>query len=368
MLEKVEDLSCLNRRQSDEILDVRSPAEYADDHIPGAINLPVLSNDERHEVGKIYCQESRHEARRIGAAYITKNVSRYLEEYFSTKDSNYQALVYCWRGGMRSQSIATILNSVGWYTKVIAGGYKAWRSEVVAYLRESELEFPLILIDGQTGTSKTKILDKLKQLGHQTLDLEGLAKHRGSVFGSFEETKQPSQKYFESTIYDTFSNFDRQRPVFVEAESPKIGRRAIPHALVKKMRASPRIEMRASAESRAANLVTAYADLIGAPHRIVSALEYLRPYHPAASIQHWQNLVAEKSFARLALELIESHYDPCYQRQRQKHQEQTAQVIELATLDDETLAQAAAEISNNLASLPLHSPHLTSASVQKVSA
>ena len=350
MPENIENLSFSSRCQFDEIIDVRSPAEYAEDHIPGAVNLPVLSDAERHEVGKIYCQESRHEARRIGAAYITKNVSHYLQQYFSTKNSAYQPLVYCWRGGMRSQSIATILNSVGWYTKVIAGGYKTWRHEVVSNLRESELAFPLILIDGQTGTSKTKILNKLNQLGHQTLDLEDLAKHRGSVFGSFEEIKQPSQKYFESTIYDAFSQFDPQRPVFLEAESPKIGRRAIPHALVKKMRTSPRIELRASAEIRAANLLTTYADLINTPERIVAALEYLRPYHAASSIQHWQLLVAQKSFGQLALELIESHYDPCYQRQRQKHREQTAHLIELKSLDDKNLTHAAREIGEKLAS------------------
>ena len=344
MLEKVNNLSISSRRRYDEIIDVRSPSEYAEDHIPGAVNLPVLSDDQRHEVGTIYCQESRHEARRIGATYVTANISNFLRQHFAEKSAQYQPLIYCWRGGMRSQSMATILNSVGWYTKVIDGGYRRWRQDVVTSLREADLDHALILIDGQTGTNKTKILTKLEKLGHQTLDLEGLAKHRGSVFGGFTDAKQPSQKYFESLIHDRLGCFDRHKPVFVEAESPKIGRRALPTTLVNKMRRSPRIEIRANADIRALNLVECYSDLIKNPDKIHEALGYLRPYHASKLIQRWQEFVDRQNFDRLAFELIESHYDPRYERQRRKHQEQTTNVIELSSLKDPSLEQAAREI------------------------
>ena len=345
MVNKIDNLSLSTRREFDEILDVRSPAEFAEDHIPGAINLPVLTDKEREEVGTIYCQQSRHEARRLGATYITKNVSNYLAKHFAKKSNEYRPLVYCWRGGMRSQSMATILNNVGWFTKVIAGGYRTWRQNVVACMRESELQHDIVLIDGQTGANKTKILAKLKALGHQTLDLEDLAKHRGSVFGGFENIKQPPQKYFESLIYDELCRFDFDEPVFVEAESPKIGRRGLPSALVNKMRHAPRIEVRAAAQIRAMNLTDCYSDLISTPYKIYEAIEYLRPYHAANLIRRWQQLADKHCYDVLALALIESHYDPCYERQRRKHQKQTSNVIELAALDEASLENAAKEIA-----------------------
>ena len=346
MLEKIDNISYSVRCQFDDIIDVRSPSEFAEDSIPGAINLPVLDDDERHEVGTIYCRQSRHEARRRGAAYVTKNISNYLNDYFASKSSSYQPLIYCWRGGMRSQSMATILNNVGWYTKTLAGGYKTWRQHVVSSLRQSELEHTFILIDGQTGANKTKILTKLQRLGCQTLDLENLANHRGSVFGSLQHTKQPTQKYFESLIYDNLSRLDPSKPVFVEAESPKIGRRALPTAVVNKMRRSSRIEIRAESIVRAENLVECYSDLISTPDKIFDALEYLRPYHAAGKIQRWQQYANDKRYVNLALELIENHYDPCYERQRAKRQDQAAGVINLSALDETTLDAAAKEITN----------------------
>ena len=366
MLEKVDNLSDSNRRRFDEIIDVRSPSEFAEDHIPGAVNLPVLSDEQRHEVGTIYCQQSRHEARRIGAAYVTANISEFLHGHFAQKSADYCPLIYCWRGGMRSRSLATILNNVGWYTKVVDGGYRRWRQTVVNTLRESELQHRLILIDGQTGANKTKILSKLATQGHQTLDLEKLAKHRGSVFGSYPDVKQPSQKYFESLIHSELERFDTRQAVFVEAESPKIGRRAIPTALVNKMRCSPRIEIRADAKVRASNLIDCYADLIAEPEKIRDALDYLRPYHASKLIQRWLEFVAQQRFETLALELIEAHYDPCYERQRRKHQEQTTDIIELSSLEDPALDNAAQQIADISAAFAAQEHSGASTSAQKV--
>lgn len=343
-IETLLDLSIESLQQFDEIIDVRSPMEYAEDHIPGSVNLPVLDDIERAEVGTIYCQTSRHEARRVGAAYITKNISHHLSNHFVKKGSSFKPLVYCWRGGMRSAAMATILNSVGWYTKVIESGYRAWRQSVLSDLRDGEHDYRFILIDGQTGTSKTKILHLLAEYGCQTLDLEALAEHRGSVFGGLRHTKQPSQKFFESLIHHKLAHLDHSTPIFVEAESPKIGRRALPKIVVEAMRRAPRIEVRADLHARARNLVECYADLIEDKERLLNAIGYLQPYHAGETINGWRTMIEQRNFETLASDLIESHYDPCYARQRKKRNDIAAKVISLENLDKLSLESAANEI------------------------
>lgn len=343
-IETLSDLSIESLQQFDEIIDVRSPAEYAEDHIPGSVNLPVLNDAERAEVGTIYCQTSRHEARRLGARYVTKNISVHLSDHLARKGSKFKPLVYCWRGGMRSTAMATILNSVGWYTKIIESGYRAWRQSVVSDLREGERDYRFILIDGQTGTSKTKILHMLAEDGCQTLDLEALAEHRGSVFGGLAHTKQPSQKLFESLIHYQLTGLDHSKPIFVEAESPKIGRRALPRLVVEAMRRAPRIEVHANLPARARNLVECYADLIEDQERLLKAIGYLKPYHPGETICTWLDMIERKNYESLASDLIESHYDPCYARQRKKRNDLPAKVISLNDLSEQALESAAQEI------------------------
>lgn len=343
-IEYLSDLSMTTLRQFDEIIDVRSPSEFLEDHIPGSVNLPVLNDAEREEVGTIYCKISKHDARRIGAGYVTKNISLYLSNYFAEKSNNYRPLVYCWRGGMRSASMATILSSVGWYTKVIESGYRSWRQTVIDNLRESAIEHAFILIDGQTGTNKTKILHKLADNGCQVIDLEGLAEHRGSVFGGLAHTKQPSQKYFESLLHHRLQELDRTKPIFVEAESPKIGRRALPKVVVEAMRRAPRIELQVNAKERTQNLVACYTDLIESPSRLHNAIEYLRPYHAGETISSWLAMSERNDYESLAFALIEAHYDPCYERQRKKRNDKPAKVITLNSLCDQSLEFAAAEI------------------------
>ena len=344
IVQRQENLSYRARQQFDEIIDVRSPSEYAEDHIPGAINLPVLNDDEREEVGTVYRQESKQVARRIGAAYATRNISRFLSGFFSSKPNTYRPLVYCWRGGMRSQSMATILNSVGWYTNVVDKGYRSWRNEVVLQLRKTHLPHRFILVDGQTGAGKTKILHALAMLGSQILDIEKLANHRGSVFGSLNDNKQPTQKYFESLLFDALERLDPTQVIFVEAESPKIGRRAIPKTLVDAMRRSPRIELNADLAKRADNLVDCYADLIAAPLRLANAIEFLRPFHATEVIERWRALASTQKYHRLAEELIEQHYDPCYLRQRRKRQDSAIAHVSVNGFEQHTLNSAAQQI------------------------
>ena len=344
IIERQENLSFFARQKFDEVIDVRSPSEFAEDHIPGAINLPVLNDSEREEVGTIYRQQSKQVARRIGAAYATSNISRFLSGYFSSKPNTYRPLVYCWRGGMRSQSMATILNSVGWYTNVVENGYRSWRNEVVLRLRTTPLAYRFILIDGQTGAGKTKILHELANLGSQILDIEKLANHRGSVFGSLQDNKQPTQKYFESLVFDALDRLDPTQVIFVEAESPKIGRRAIPKTLVDEMRRSPRIELCADLENRADNLVACYADLIAAPARLASAIEFLRPFHATDTVNKWQTLASEQQYRILAEDLIARHYDPCYLRQRRKRRDKPLAHVTVSGFLKENLVDTAQQL------------------------
>lgn len=191
-----------DRPQFDAVIDVRSPSEFADDHIPDAINLPVLSDDERARVGTIYKQENPFEARKIGATLISRNIARHLEEHFADKPKGYRPLVYCWRGGQRSGSLAIILSQIGFRTHVLAGGYKTYRGEVMDGLRQLAPTFTYRVLAGRTGSGKTRVLRELAALGGQVLDLEELAAHRGSLLGSEPGRLQPAQRLFESLLYE----------------------------------------------------------------------------------------------------------------------------------------------------------------------
>ncbi len=203
----------------DAIIDVRSPAEYAEDHLPGAINLPVLDNEERARVGTIYKQQSSFLARKLGAALVARNAARHLEGPLSAMEGGWRPLVYCWRGGQRSGSFATILAQVGWRVELVQGGYKAWRKLVVEAL-ETPPAAPVVILDGNTGSAKTELLALLSERGAQTVDLEGLANHRGSLFGHMPGG-QPSQKAFEGRVATALAALDPARPVVVEAESSR---------------------------------------------------------------------------------------------------------------------------------------------------
>ncbi|MBT8477242.1 MAG: tRNA 2-selenouridine(34) synthase MnmH, partial [Alphaproteobacteria bacterium] len=264
-------LSDLAALQADTVIDVRSSAEFAEDHLPGAINLPVLSDAERAEVGTIYVQDSAFRARRIGAALVAANAARHLQGPLADKDGSWQPLVYCWRGGQRSASFAAILTQVGWRTQVLTGGYRSYRRIVAQALYDDDWPTPLTLLDGNTGTAKTELLHLLAARGVQTLDLEGLARHRGSIFGPVAEA-QPSQKAFESAIAGQLAGFDPARPVVIEAESSKIGDLLVPPSLWKAMAVAPRIEVAAPLGARAEYLTRAYADLEAAPDRVHAQL------------------------------------------------------------------------------------------------
>lgn len=334
----------------DAIIDVRSPHEFAEDHIPGAINLPVLSNDERVEVGTVYKQQSTFGARRIGAGYVSQNIAKHLEYFFADQAPSSRFLIYCWRGGLRSQSMATVLSKVGWRIGLLQGGYKTWRRQVVQSLRQNAEPFNVILLDGQTGTAKTEILNRFVAAGGQAVNLEEIAAHRGSVFGAHTQIQQPSQKYFESILWHELSKRDQLSPILVEAESNRIGRCEIPKRLWQSMRSAPVISIEADQTLRSAYLVKAYSDIVSNSDAISAAINRLKPFHSKTQIEAWHELSRAQSNEYLAASLMREHYDPSYNRSRKARQTLPINVVTLAGYDHESLENAASQIISTIES------------------
>ncbi len=350
-IEDIRDIEPETLSRFDAIIDVRSPAEFAADHLPGAINLPVLSNEERAEVGTIHKQESRFKARRIGAAYVARNVSHHLETALADKTNTFHPLIYCWRGGMRSNAMATILSQVGWRCGVLNGGYKTWRRAVVAELRDSEAPLNIVLLDGQTGTAKSDILRACAAQGVPTLDLESLANHRGSVFGGFVDDPQPEQKLFESNLFDALRRLDPRKPILVEAESNRIGRCEVPRRLWEAMLEAPRITLNARPAARADYLLSAYADIIANERSVVAAIERLKPFHAKETLAAWREMAAARDWKTLATSLMTAHYDPLYERSRQRGRcGAPLAAISLDQFDGATFERVAREIASALSS------------------
>ncbi|MEQ8934324.1 MAG: tRNA 2-selenouridine(34) synthase MnmH, partial [Amphiplicatus sp.] len=344
MIEPFEDLGPRTLALFDDIIDVRSPGEFAEDHLPGAINLPVLNDAERAEVGTIYVQRSRFLARRVGAAIVARNVASHLDGPLSDKPSGYRPLLYCWRGGMRSNAMATILSQIGWRVGVVTGGYRTWRRGVVGALRGEGAAFNLVLLDGQTGTAKSDILGRLAALGAQTLDLEALAAHRGSVFGALPRTAQPPQKLFESQLHIALSRFDPSRPVVVEAESARIGALVLPRNLWRSMLAARRIVLYADLEARARYLVEAYGDVTGEAGAILAAVNRLAPFHSKERLEEWREMAEAGRHGALAASLMRDHYDPLYDRGRKRRADAPVGAVTLAGFSDADLDAAASSV------------------------
>ena len=336
----------------DAIIDVRSPSEFAEDHVPGAISLPVLEDAERAEVGTIYVQDSRFRARRIGAALVARNIARHLETALADKPGGFRPLVYCWRGGQRSGAMATILAQVGWRTAVLAGGYKTYRRYVQARLYDDAPALRLVLIDGRTGSGKTELLGRLASRGVQTLDLEALAEHRGSVFGGLGRA-QPSQKMFESRLLAALDGLDPARPIVVEAEASKIGDRMVPPTLWQAMSVAPRIAVTAPAAERARHLAGAYADIVTDRAAFETSLARLPIHIGAKTLEAWRALADAGDLAALAQGLIEAHYDPAYDRaSRKEGRPAPTASVTLPDLTPAALEAAADEVAAAVAVLP----------------
>ena len=348
-IEVVKTADAATRARFDVIIDVRSPAEFAIDHVPGAESLPVLSNEERAIVGTIYVQESRFRARRLGAALVARNVARHLETALADRPGSFRPLVYCWRGGQRSNAMATILAQVGWRTAVLAGGYRTYRREVTARLYEAEPDLRVVLLDGATGTGKTEVLRRLAARGVQVLDLEDLTQHRGSLFGALPGRPQPSQKMFESRLLGVLDRLDPARPILVEAESSKIGERIVPPMLWKAMLAAPRIELAAPLEARASYLAAEYRHL--EDDRAVLEDVFARLPLRGRALENWRRLADDGELETLAAGLMVGHYDPAYRRSARAEARPKLAEFVLGSLGSADFDAAADQVAGVLASL-----------------
>ena len=298
----------------DEILDARSPSEFDEDHLPLALNAPVLDDGERALVGTIYKERGAFEAKRIGAPIVSRNIARHIEERFADRPRSWRPLVYCWRGGGRSGALAHVLRQVGWDAQRLDGGYKAFRRQVVADLDHLPSRFRYRVICGATGSGKSRLLEALARDGAQVLDLEVLAAHRGSVLGELPHAPQPSQKSFETSLWSALSGFDRERPVFVESESKKVGDLRVPDALITRMRDSECVRLEADTGTRVRLLMEDYAHFVRDPQALAAKLDLLRNLHGAGRIDGWKALAARGDWDALVADLLESHYDPAYRR------------------------------------------------------
>lgn len=317
----------------DEVIDVRSPGEFAEDHIPGAINLPVLDNSERERVGTLYKQVSSFEAKKAGAALVSRNIARHLEIHFADKPRSYRPAVYCWRGGTRSGSLTHILQKIGFTAAQLDGGYKAYRRHVVDALARQPAQFTYRVVCGTTGSGKSRLLQEMEQAGAQVLDLEALAAHRGSLLGALPGQPQPTQKMFESLVWRAFTRFDPQHSVFVESESKKIGALRVPDALILAMRASPCVRLDVPLESRVRLLTEDYAHFLHDPAVIHTQLAHLVQLRGHETVTAWQDMVKHQEWDQLVAALLQEHYDPAYLRSLLKNYAPTSADLEFSTAD-----------------------------------
>ena len=329
------------------IIDARSEGEYALDRLPGAVNWPSLHDDERVRVGTLYVQTSPFEARKLGAMLVARNIAAHIERECLDKPKHWQPLVYCWRGGQRSGALALVLGQIGFKVTVIDGGYKAFRNALRADLPAQAARLKYRVVCGPTGSGKTRLLHALAAAGAQVLDLEALASHRASVLGMIPGQPQPTQKHFEMRVWQALRAFDAARPVFVEAESKKVGNVTLPDALIDAMRASPCLRVQLPDDERVALLLEDYPFFVNDPAFFCERLDTLVTLRGRAVIDGWKALVAAGQTEAVVRELLEKHYDPGYAASTRRNFARFDQAVPVSLADRSpaTLARASAEIT-----------------------
>ena len=299
------------------VIDVRSPAEFLEDHISGAINCPVLNNEERNQVGIIYNKVNPFTARKRGAALVSRNIAKHIEQ-LSCHEKDWRPLLYCWRGGQRSRSMGLVMQEIGWPVALLDGGYKAYRRKVQTSLEILLERLHLIVLSGPTGCGKTEILARLEEQGQQVVDLEGLAQHRGSILGQDPNQPQPSQKFFESLLYDTLCRLDLKRPIWIESESSKIGDIHLPKALSQGLMRAKAIGLACDRSKRAQYLLDDYRHLTKNQLQTQNLIERLEFRHGKKQIEIWLELIEHDRWLDLSASLLGVHYDPAYERSQQR--------------------------------------------------
>ncbi len=332
----------------DAVIDARSESEYAEDRLPGAVNWPSLDDAERHEVGTIYKQVSPFEARKRGASLVAANIARHIAREVMDKPREWKPLVYCWRGGQRSGALSLVLGQIGFHVHIVEGGYKAFRAAVLAQLPELAARLSYRVVCGPTGSGKTRLLQALEAAGAQVLDLEGLASHRSSVLGLIPGQPQPSQKHFDTLVWQKLRSFDPARPVFVESESRKVGNVAVPEALIAAMRASACVRLELSDEERVRLLLEDYAFFRDDPALFCDRLSALVQLRGREQVEHWQQRVRAGDVESVVRELLVKHYDPGYASSTQRNFRQfgDARVVVARDRTPEAMREIARELVN----------------------
>lgn len=330
-----------------EIIDVRAPSEYATDHLQGAINLPVLDDAQRAEIGTLH-RQSPFEARRLGAQYVTQRTTDLLRSHFAAKPADYRPLLYCWRGGMRSGSLATILRSIGWGATLIRGGYQALRKQIVQQIESYFLhpDLQLKVITGLTGVGKTLLLKTLAQQGHQVIDLEALANHKGSLLGASPDAPQPSQKYFESQLWDHMRSFDLSQPIYLEAESNRIGNIHCPSPLWAALHHATTIELDLPIKERVKLLLDEYPHFPDKPKRLLGLLDHLVRLRGHEQINLWKKSINDGDWHAFVESILIHHYDKAYRRageEKSNYQTPTT-TISVSAFSPAAFEQAANEV------------------------
>ena len=327
------------------IIDVRSDSEYADDHIPGAVNMPVLNDIERAEIGTMHKQVGAFEAKRRGAALVARNISGHLETKLANAPKDFSPLIYCWRGGQRSGAMARILSEIGWKVTLLEGGYKTYRKRVLVGLDELPATLRPIIVRGRTGLAKTRILRAAANLGAQVIDLEGLAAHRGSLLGSEPGFDQPSQRQFETRIFDVMRRLDPERRVFIEAESNKVGECYVPAELWRTMRSAQSLQITAPLAARVEFLLDDYRHLVAEPERLNPLLDWAVTRVGHEVVSHWREAVDDGDWTRFVTHLLEDHYDPAYDRSAAKHEHKDICLLDTARLDEVAVSHLAGQLA-----------------------
>jgi tRNA 2-selenouridine synthase len=331
-------------------LDVRSPAEFALDHIPGAVNVPVLDDQQRAEIGTLHAQVSAFAAKRRGAAIVARNIATIIEAVGAEQPRDWSPLVYCWRGGKRSGALTHVLNEIGWRAVQLEGGYVTYRRDVVARLVALPPQFRYIVVCGLTGSGKSRLLAALHRAGAQVLDLETLARHRGSLLGDLPGDPQPSQKAFDSALVDCLSRYDAARPVFVESESKKIGNVQVPEALLGAMRGAQCVRVDTAQPLRVALLKDEYAHFLADTPALAARLSRLVPLHGHKIIDHWNEAATAGDFDAVVDDLLVRHYDPTYARSIERNFPRVAEALTVTPtgIDVAAFAAVAREILDRL--------------------
>jgi tRNA 2-selenouridine synthase len=301
------------------IIDARSESEFAEDKLPGAVNWPTLTDEQRHLIGTEYKQVSPFDARKRGAVWAARNIAHHVEACAMDKPRDWQPLVYCWRGGQRSGSLSLVLDQIGFTVHVLEGGYREFRRAVIAELEVPPTQLQFKVLCGRTGSGKSRLLQVLKEAGAQVLDLEDIAQHRGSVLGLVPGLPQPSQKAFETQVWQALRQFDPSRPVFTEGESRTIGRVRMPEALLKQMRSSDCVRVELPLAERVNMLMEDYVHFVHDINSFCERLDALIEVRSGAVVQQWQAQARAGNVANVVQELLTLHYDPVYQRSMQRN-------------------------------------------------